>query len=192
MARLQRDGALCWFASRYALLGRFQTVIDRVAQQVVERAFDFGEDVAVHQRVLAVDDQAHFFTQAARQIAHHARKGVHTVAKWPHPQRQHLVQHLLRNAQQAPLIGLQLRQPIAHSGLERCGLFVDGVQLFLDGLWHTLGAHGIAQLLQCSKYLVLLFFKPLQGFQMRLQRVRRHPRLAGQREQMVKVARIDF
>ena len=70
-----------------ALVRTFHAMVDGIPQHVVQRAFDLRQDVAVDQRVFAVDLQLHFLAQAARQVAHHARERVDAVAERAHAQR---------------------------------------------------------------------------------------------------------
>jgi len=74
-------------------------MVDGIPQHVVQGAFDLRQDVAVDQGVFAVDFQLHFLAQAARQVAHHARKRVDAVAERTHAQGQHFVDHALRDGQ---------------------------------------------------------------------------------------------
>ena len=72
MGCAQPDSALGLLASRGALLGSLDSVIDRVANEVCERILDGFEQRAVEFRFLAFLLQISLLATSDRQVANHA------------------------------------------------------------------------------------------------------------------------
>ena len=91
VASLQPDCPHRRFAGRAALLGHFEAVIERVADQMVERRFQPVEDIAIDAGGLADDLEPRLLAQLAGQVADQAREAADAVGQRPHPAGQHFV-----------------------------------------------------------------------------------------------------
>ncbi len=91
MACLQADGPHRRLAGRAAVVGHFEAVVQRVADQMVERCLEPVEDVAVDAGGLADDLEPRLLAELSSQVADQAREAAHTVGQRPHPAGQHLV-----------------------------------------------------------------------------------------------------
>ena len=91
VAGLQADRAGRGLAGGAALLGRFEAVVQRVADQVVQRGLEPVEDVAVDARGLAGDLEPRLLAQLAGQVADQPGEAADAVGQRAHPAGQHLV-----------------------------------------------------------------------------------------------------
>jgi hypothetical protein len=91
MAGFQDQRGFSRLAICEALFGRFDTMVERVAQQMAERRVEHIEDVAIDLRRFADDRKAHPFAERAREVTHDARIGVGRVAERAHPALQRFV-----------------------------------------------------------------------------------------------------
>ena len=85
MPGLEFKETLGVFAGGLALLGRFQSMIEGVAQEMRQRRFQSFQDFPVHAGGLARDFKADLLVQLPCQIAHHPRESQHPVGKGAHP-----------------------------------------------------------------------------------------------------------
>ena len=74
LAGSQDNVTLGRFAGILALLGRFQTVIHGIAQQVGQRVLNLFQHPFIQFRLAAGDSQRNLFALFTGQIAHHAAK----------------------------------------------------------------------------------------------------------------------
>ena len=91
VAGLQADGAGRRLAGGAAVLGPLDAVVQRVADQVVERRLEPVEDVAVDAGGLAGDLEPRLLAQLAGQVADQAGEAADAVGQRAHPAGQHLV-----------------------------------------------------------------------------------------------------
>ncbi len=90
MARLQVNDASRRLARRLALVGRFQPMVERIANQMVERRLEPIENVAVDARRLTDDFKLRLLAQLTRQIAHQPWESLDAIGRsaasgWPVP-----------------------------------------------------------------------------------------------------------
>ena len=91
MPRFEDQLSLRGLARREAHLRRLDTVIDGVAQQVIQRCFELLENVAVHVGGLAANLERHRLAKALGQIPHHAREAVQAIGEGAHAAHDGLV-----------------------------------------------------------------------------------------------------
>ena len=91
VAGLQADGAGRRLAGGAAVLGPLEAVVQRVADQVVQRCLEPVEDVAVDAGGLAGDLEPRLLAQLAGQVADQPGEAADAVGQRAHPAGQHLV-----------------------------------------------------------------------------------------------------
>ena len=91
MARLQADGPDRRLAGRAAVVRHFETMVQGIADQMVERRFESIEDVAVDAGGLTDDLEPRLLAKLTSQVTDQARKAAYTIGQWPHPAGQHFV-----------------------------------------------------------------------------------------------------
>jgi len=64
----ESEGASWWFALLLALLGRFDAVIEAVAQEVEERGIEALEDAAVDLDGVSLEGEVHLFVQVMGEV----------------------------------------------------------------------------------------------------------------------------
>lgn len=131
MARVERERAFFGLAARETNCRCFDTVVDRVAQQVAERRFEEIEDVAIHLSRFAHQLPAHLLAKRARDVAHHARQTAGAVAERAHPALQRGIVKLLRQMRRAAVEALQIGQALGEQMLRFCG---EAAQFFERGV----------------------------------------------------------
>ena len=137
MASLQPDGPHRRLAGRAAVLGHFEAVVQRVADQMVERCLEPIEDVAVDAGGLTGDLEPGLLAELSGQVADQPREAADAVGQRPHPAGQNfmvqpagkvfapageLLDRLDRLAQPLQALGglsLGLGQPLALGGGQR-------------------------------------------------------------------------
>ncbi len=179
--------AFRFLAGGATFVRRSDAVIDGVAQQMTERGVELLQNVAIHLRVGADDFEPHLLSQRASDVAHHARKPLDSVGKWPHAARQRLIVEPMREAGGLTFACVELVQPRSQElltfqdAMPRVGH--GGLRPFVERLLRQ----RIAQMVDRLGAFVV---QPLQS-QERLaewpQPARVDERLAGQAEQAVEV-----
>ena len=96
------------FAGEQPLLGGFNAVVHRVAQQVHQGRFELFQHVTVHLGFLAFNFQADLFAQAAPQITHHALLPGQHIGERAHAAGQRRVIQQLRTLTGVPAKLVQL------------------------------------------------------------------------------------
>jgi hypothetical protein len=71
--RLESDNALLWLAGGTPASRRLNAVVTSIAQQVRERRFEPGQDVAVDLGALADDLEPDLLAELAGEVANRAR-----------------------------------------------------------------------------------------------------------------------
>ena len=120
MAGVERKRAFFGLAAREAHRGRFDAVVDRVAQHVAERRFEQIENVAVDLSRFADQLPAHLLAERARDVAHHARETAGAVAEGAHPALQCGVVKLLRQVGRAAVEAFQIGEALGEQMLRLC------------------------------------------------------------------------
>ncbi|MNL27682.1 hypothetical protein D3C87_1492870 [compost metagenome] len=95
MGSAQADQAFFRLAGQQPLLGRFDSVVHGIAQQVRQWRLEFFQHVAVDLGFLAFDLQPHLFAKAAAQVSNHTHLTGQHIRERPHATGQRrVVQHL--------------------------------------------------------------------------------------------------
>ena len=85
VAGFEGQRALGGLAGALAFLGRFQAVIERVAEQVRQGSLQLFEDVAVHLRPRADEIEAGGLAERPGQVPHETREALRAVGEGAHP-----------------------------------------------------------------------------------------------------------
>ena len=91
MAGFQPDGARRVLTRGPALLGRFQPMVQRIADQVIERRFEPVEDVAIDPGRLTHHLELRLLAKLPSDVADQAREAADAVGQGPHPAGEYLV-----------------------------------------------------------------------------------------------------
>ena len=97
MSRFNAQHCLRGFALRAPFIGRLDSVVERVAQQMVERRIEARENVAVNRHAFANDLQTRLFAQRTRKVAHRTRQRRGGVGERSHAARKNFVIKLRRS-----------------------------------------------------------------------------------------------
>ena len=89
--RLQQDRAGRRLPRGLPAVRRFDSVIERIADEVGERCLQLFQDVAVDTGLLATHLQSYLFAEGPRNVADQPRKAADAVGEWPHPAGEDLV-----------------------------------------------------------------------------------------------------
>ena len=115
MSGFQTDGAGWRLAGGHAFVGILDSMIQAVANRMVDRGLKPIEDLPVHFGLSTEDLQLGLFAKLARNVANHPRKSAHTVSKRTHPAGDNLTIEPVREAFRAesePIqLGLPFRRP---------------------------------------------------------------------------------
>ncbi len=85
MARLQADGPDRGLAGCAAVVRRFETMVQCIADQMVERRLEPIEDVAVDAGGLTDDLKPRLLAELTSQVTNQAWEAAHAIGQWPHP-----------------------------------------------------------------------------------------------------------
>ncbi len=110
--RLDSEKALGPLAGRAPLFGRFDAVIEGVAEKVAERRLELSENVAIDLRRLSRYFQLHLLAKRAGQIAHKSRKPLHAIAEWAHPAGKGFAVQTMREVHRAAIELIEVGEPI--------------------------------------------------------------------------------
>ena len=186
MRHPQADRAFRLFARQQALFGRFNPVVDGVAQQVGERRFEFFEDIAVNLGFLAFDFQAYLLAQRPTQITDHALLAHQHIGERAHAAGQRGVIEQLRALAGLPAEFVEFGGLLAEQML-RLGEHAPGLVQSLFNLVRQ--AHHFELLVkgvQRPQAGALHTFEPMQRHQIRLETLGFDQRFTRQVEQAIK------
>src|SRR5690606_8471423 len=106
------DGAGGRFALGRADIGRLETVVDGVYQQMPQRLTQLLDDLAVHLDVLARDLEPHVLAEFAPEVPDELREGLGRLPEWHVGERYRLVLELLHGLGEALHVGPPRRQDL--------------------------------------------------------------------------------
>ena len=91
VAGFQPDRARRVLAHGFALIGSFQPMIERIADQMIERRFETVQNVAIDPGRLTHHLELRLLAKLTSHIADQARKAADAVGQGPHSAGEHLV-----------------------------------------------------------------------------------------------------
>ena len=185
VTRLHLQNALFRLSRRPPLFGRFDAVIDGIANEVSERRLELSENVAIDLRRLARDLQLHPFAQGAREIAHQPRKSMHHVAKGTHPARKRFGVQPMREVHRSALEVVEIGQPVYQQTLAIYEPALCFCERGLGVAVQCMERQRIAKAVERARRFVMQPLEPQQRFGKSLHPTGLDARLAGQPKQPV-------
>ena len=128
VARRQLEDAFRGLSGLLPLGGRFDSVVDGIAQEMIDRSFEPLENVAVDGRGLAGDLQPRGFPERVSKVPGHAWKHRYAVREWPHPAVQNFLIQARRQAGEAAIEQLEFFQTRGHGSLNAGHAIVEFIQ----------------------------------------------------------------
>ena len=105
----------------------FDSVIERIADEVGERCLQLFQDVAVDTGLLATHLQSYLFAEGPRNVADQPREAADAVGEWPHPAGEDFMVQPARKVFGAAREALELLAPPREAGEHGGGLLPEDV-----------------------------------------------------------------
>ena len=189
MACRQLQNAFYGLSRFLAFAGQFDSMIDRIAQKMVQWSFEPIENVTVYGSGLADDLQPGGLSQRVSEISGHAGEHLDAVCKLPHAAVEDFLIQSRREAGETAIEYFEFLQMHAHGRLKGCDTIMKFIQPSCSPFAQRNVAHRLLEVVEISAESLMKLLHPQHFLGEGIKPPRPHQRFAGQSKQSIQVVR---